>query len=117
MNASASANDPHLTVLSFSLCVTGVRVLRIVVCYPLDMVRTRLAVDIGSASEHEFTGAWHCFTSLSRIDGIPALYAGLNVCLMFLLQHASRSGIRMYCRLAIPSFIHTCKHVFVQAHD
>ena len=87
-----------------------------VVCYPLDMVRTRLAVDVGSANEHEFTGAWHCFTSLSRIDGIPALYAGLNACLMFLLQHASRLGIR-HCGLAILSFIRTCKHVFVQAHD
>jgi hypothetical protein len=60
------------------------------VCYPLDMMRTRLAVDIGSASDREFMSAWHCCTTICRTAGLPALYAGAYSCLLLRFQHGPR---------------------------
>ena len=48
------------------------------VVYPLDLVRTRLAADIGS-SKKEFNGITDCLTKLYRCGGVPGLYKGFSL--------------------------------------
>jgi len=42
--------------------------------YPLDFARTRLAADIGSKAEREFTGLNNCLSKIFKTDGIFGLY-------------------------------------------
>jgi len=53
---------------------TGATVLCLV--YPLNLVVTRLAADVGSASTREFTGFRNCIASITLSDGVGGLYRG-----------------------------------------
>lgn len=39
----------------------------LLIVYPLDFARTRLAADVGKNTDREFTGGYHCALQPSRI--------------------------------------------------
>lgn len=47
--------------------------------YPLDFARTRLAADVGSGSEREFTGLVDCLKKIAGKDGPMGLYRGFGI--------------------------------------
>ncbi|XP_072494608.1 ADP/ATP translocase 3-like [Notamacropus eugenii] len=48
--------------------------------YPLDFVRTCLAVNVGkSGTEREFKGLGDCLVKITKCDGIRALYQGFSI--------------------------------------
>jgi len=48
------------------------------ICYPLDFVRTLLAVDMGKDKEEkQYKGIWHCLKKTIKDGGIFAIYSGL----------------------------------------
>jgi solute carrier family 25 (adenine nucleotide translocator) protein 4/5/6/31 len=47
--------------------------------YPLDFARTRLAADVGSGGEREFTGLVDCLKKVSGKDGVKGLYRGFGI--------------------------------------
>lgn len=51
----------------------------IMVVYPLDFVRTRLAADVGRKKDREFKGAIDCCNKIMKSDGITGFYRGINV--------------------------------------
>ena len=51
----------------------------LLIVYPLDFARTRLAADVGKASEREFTGLMDCLTKTASRGGPMALYQGFGV--------------------------------------
>ena len=54
---------------STSLCVV----------YPLDFARTRLAADVGSGKEREFSGLVDCIKKIATKDGPAGLYRGFGI--------------------------------------
>ena len=44
--------------------------------HPLDLVQTRMAVDVGPANDREFMGSWNCLQRLLLIGGVKDLYCG-----------------------------------------
>ena len=50
----------------------------ILVCHPLDTIRTRLQ----TAAPGEYAGAWDCAVASVRAEGVAALYKGLLVPLL-----------------------------------
>jgi len=57
--------------------------------YPLDFVRTRLAVDTALRSEKQFAGMLDCFRQIAAKEGMNGLYRGFIVSLQFVI--ASRA--------------------------
>lgn len=55
--------------------------------YPLDFARTRMAVDVGTGKNRQFTGLGNCIATIYRKDGFRGLYQGFNI---------SVAGIIMY---------------------
>jgi len=49
------------------------------VVYPLDFGRTRLAADVGSGKDREFTGLVDCLMKTAKKDGIQGLYRGFGI--------------------------------------
>lgn len=49
------------------------------IVYPLEFVRTRLAVDVGRSKTREFTGLRDCVAKTLKSDGIAGLYRGFGV--------------------------------------
>lgn len=47
--------------------------------YPLDFARTRLAADVGTGANRQFTGLGNCVMSIYRSDGMRGLYRGFGV--------------------------------------
>ncbi len=47
--------------------------------YPLDFARTRLAADVGSGAEREFTGLNDCLFKIFKSDGMYGLYRGFGI--------------------------------------
>jgi solute carrier family 25 (adenine nucleotide translocator) protein 4/5/6/31 len=47
--------------------------------YPLDFARTRLAADVGSGGDREFTGLVNCLQKTAATDGVGALYNGFGI--------------------------------------
>ncbi|XP_011646185.1 ADP,ATP carrier protein-like [Pogonomyrmex barbatus] len=47
--------------------------------YPLDLARTRLAVDVGKGERREFKGITDCIFKIFKSDGFIGLYRGFNV--------------------------------------
>jgi len=47
--------------------------------YPLDFARTRLAADVGTGGQREFTGLGNCLTTIFKKDGLKGLYGGFGV--------------------------------------
>jgi len=52
----------------------------LMVVYPLDFARTRLAADVGkTAGDRQFTGLVDCINKIRRTDGVKGLYQGFGV--------------------------------------
>ena len=51
----------------------------LLIVYPLDFARTRLAADVGSNKTREFTGLVDCLTKIASRSGPLALYQGFGV--------------------------------------
>lgn len=49
------------------------------VVYPLDFARTRLAADVGSGGDREFTGLIDCLKKVAGKDGMAGLYRGFGI--------------------------------------
>ncbi|XP_002122572.2 ADP/ATP translocase 3-like [Ciona intestinalis] len=47
--------------------------------YPLDFARTRLAADVGSGQQREFSGLGNCIATIAKRDGVRGLYQGFGV--------------------------------------
>jgi len=47
--------------------------------YPLDFARTRMAVDVGTGKNRQFTGLGNCLATIYRKDGARGLYQGFNI--------------------------------------
>ncbi|OLY83479.1 ADP/ATP translocase 2 [Smittium mucronatum] len=47
--------------------------------YPLDFARTRMAVDVGTGANRQFTGLGNCISTIYKKDGIGGLYQGFGI--------------------------------------
>ncbi|KAJ2076579.1 ADP/ATP carrier protein [Coemansia sp. RSA 988] len=47
--------------------------------YPLDFARTRMAVDVGTGADRQFTGLGQCISSIYKKDGMSGLYQGFGM--------------------------------------
>ncbi|CAJ0579323.1 unnamed protein product, partial [Mesorhabditis spiculigera] len=67
----------------------------LVVIYPLDFARTRLATDIGKgAADREFAGFIDCTKKIIKSDGIVGLYRGFNSSIQgIIIYRASYFGL------------------------
>jgi len=60
------------------------------IIYPLDFVRTRLAIDMGrDVASREFQGLTDCLVKISRHDGFLGLYRGFLPSLQFIFLYRS----------------------------
>ena len=55
--------------------------------YPLDFARTRLAADVGSGKEREFTGLVNCLQKVASKDGVGALYNGFGISVVGIIAY------------------------------
>jgi len=55
--------------------------------YPLDFARTRLAADVGSGSEREFTGLVDCLKKTAGRDGVSGLYRGFGISVVGIIAY------------------------------
>eukprot|EP00184_Porphyridium_aerugineum_P008153 CAMPEP_0184692454 /NCGR_PEP_ID=MMETSP0313-20130426/931_1 /TAXON_ID=2792 /ORGANISM="Porphyridium aerugineum, Strain SAG 1380-2" /LENGTH=345 /DNA_ID=CAMNT_0027150287 /DNA_START=69 /DNA_END=1106 /DNA_ORIENTATION=- len=51
----------------------------LLIVYPLDFARTRLAADVGKGTQREFTGLIDCLSKTVKRGGVGALYQGFGV--------------------------------------
>ena len=72
--------------------------------YPLDFARTRLAADVGSGGDREFTGIVDCLRKIATKDGPQGLYRGFGI---------SVAGIIFY-RAAYFGMFDTAKEAFLK---
>ncbi|KAJ1939839.1 ADP/ATP carrier protein [Kickxella alabastrina] len=47
--------------------------------YPLDFAHTRMAVDIGTGANRQFTGLGNCISTIYKKDGMGSLYQGFGM--------------------------------------
>jgi solute carrier family 25 (adenine nucleotide translocator) protein 4/5/6/31 len=57
------------------------------VVYPLDFARTRLAADVGSGGQREFTGLINCLTKVAASDGPQGLYRGFGISVVGIIAY------------------------------
>jgi len=57
------------------------------VVYPLDFARTRLAADVGSGKQREFTGLVNCLTKVAASDGPQGLYRGFGISVVGIIAY------------------------------
>jgi len=55
--------------------------------YPLDFARTRLAADVGSGKEREFTGLIDCLKKSAQKGGIGGLYNGFGISVVGIIAY------------------------------
>lgn len=55
--------------------------------YPLDFARTRLAADVGSGGEREFTGLVDCLSKIAKKDGPQGLYNGFGISVVGIIMY------------------------------
>jgi len=55
--------------------------------YPLDFARTRLAADVGSGGEREFSGLVDCLGKIAKKDGVQGLYNGFGISLVGIIMY------------------------------
>lgn len=51
----------------------------LLIVYPLDFARTRLAADVGSGKTREFNGLVDCVRKTAKVGGVGSLYQGFGV--------------------------------------
>jgi len=76
----------------------------LMVVYPLDFARTRLAADLGTKATRQFSGLFNCISVISKRDGVAGLYKGFGV---------SVGGIIVY-RAAFFGGYDTAKSMFLK---
>ena len=54
--------------------------------YPLDFARTRLAADVGSGGEREFSGLIDCLTKMAK-NGVGQLYNGFGISVVGIIAY------------------------------
>jgi solute carrier family 25 (adenine nucleotide translocator) protein 4/5/6/31 len=60
----------------------------LMVVYPLDFARTRLAADVGKgAADRQFTGLIDCLTKIKKSDGMKGLYQGFGVSVLGIIAY------------------------------
>lgn len=60
----------------------------LMVVYPLDFARTRLAADVGkTATDRQFTGLVDCLTKIKNSDGVKGLYQGFGVSVLGIIAY------------------------------
>jgi len=60
----------------------------LMVVYPLDFARTRLAADVGKTSaDRQFTGLVDCLTKVHKSDGLKGLYQGFGVSVLGIIAY------------------------------
>jgi solute carrier family 25 (adenine nucleotide translocator) protein 4/5/6/31 len=60
----------------------------LMVVYPLDFARTRLAADVGkTGAERQFTGLVDCLTKVYKSDGYKGLYQGFGVSVLGIIAY------------------------------
>ncbi|KAI9226150.1 MAG: ADP/ATP translocase [Piptocephalis tieghemiana] len=47
--------------------------------YPLDFARTRMAVDVGTGKNRQFSGLGNCISTVIKSDGIRGVYQGFGI--------------------------------------
>jgi len=57
------------------------------VVYPLDFGRTRLAADVGSGTDREFTGLVDCLMKTAKKDGVSGLYRGFGISVVGIIAY------------------------------
>lgn len=57
------------------------------VVYPLDFARTRLAADVGSGKDREFTGLVNCLQKSAAKDGVSGLYRGFGISVIGIIAY------------------------------
>lgn len=57
------------------------------VVYPLDFARTRLAADVGSGGDREFTGLVDCLKKMAAKDGPQGLYRGFGISVVGIIAY------------------------------
>jgi len=57
------------------------------VVYPLDFARTRLAADVGSGGNREFTGLIDCLKKVAASDGPQGLYRGFGISVIGIIAY------------------------------
>jgi len=57
------------------------------VVYPLDFARTRLAADVGSGGDREFTGLVDCLQKMAAKDGPAGLYRGFGISVVGIIAY------------------------------
>merc|ERR1711935_738424 len=55
--------------------------------YPLDFARTRLAADVGSGGDREFSGLVDCLTKMAKTGGVGSLYNGFGISLVGIIMY------------------------------
>ncbi|MCP3662145.1 MAG: hypothetical protein GY696_06555 [Gammaproteobacteria bacterium] len=55
--------------------------------YPLDFARTRLAADVGTGKQREFTGIIDCVTKIAKSDGPVGLYRGFGISVIGIIMY------------------------------
>jgi len=60
----------------------------LMVVYPLDFARTRLAADVGKTSaDRQFTGLVDCLTKVHKSDGLKGLYQGFGISVLGIIAY------------------------------
>jgi len=60
----------------------------LMVVYPLDFARTRLAADVGKgATDRQFNGLVDCLTKIKKSDGMKGLYQGFGVSVLGIIVY------------------------------
>jgi solute carrier family 25 (adenine nucleotide translocator) protein 4/5/6/31 len=60
----------------------------LMVVYPLDFARTRLAADVGKgAADRQFTGLVDCLSKIHKSDGLKGLYQGFGVSVLGIIVY------------------------------
>ncbi|EYC06071.1 hypothetical protein Y032_0078g1176 [Ancylostoma ceylanicum] len=66
----------------------------LLIIYPLDFARTRLATDIGRGANREFSGFVDCTRKIVRSDGVSGLYRGFSSSIQgIIIYRASYFGL------------------------
>ena len=69
----------------------------LLIVYPLDFARTRLAADLGKTGSREFTGLIDCLGKVAKRGGPIALYQGFGVSVQVRAPGASHVFVAAFC--------------------
>ena len=65
----------------------------LLIVYPLDFARTRLAADVGSGKGREFNGLIDCLTKVAKRSGPMSLYQGFGVSVQGIIDRGAYFGL------------------------